>query len=70
MGRKKIHATNGAKVAASRNKWKIKNPETGVENTRIEAWIPDTPEDREKLHQFAANLRRMAGTFVAADLIL
>jgi len=70
MGRKKIHETSGAKVAASRNKWKVKNEETGVENTRFEVWIPNTAEDREKLQQFAADLRRMAGTFVAADLIL
>ena len=68
MGRKKIHETNGEKVAASRNRWKVKNLNTGVTNARVEDWIPNTPEARAALKEFAAQLRRDAGTFVPDDL--
>lgn len=69
MGRKKIHETNGEKVAASRNRWKVTNISTGVTNARVEDWIPNTPESRAALKMCAAQLRRDAGTFVPEDLI-
>ena len=69
MGRKKIHETNGDKVAASRNRWKVTNTITGVTNARVEDWIPNTPEARATLKECAAQLRRDAGTFVPEDLI-
>ena len=69
MGRKKIHETNGEKVAASRNRWKVTNTSTGVTNARVEDWIPNTPEARAALKMYAAQLRRDAGTFVPEDLI-
>ncbi len=69
MGRKKIHETNGEKVAASRNRWKVTNISTGVTNARVEDWIPNTPEARAALKEFAAQLRRAAGTFVPEDFI-
>ncbi len=69
MGRKKIHETNGEKVAASRNRWKVTNISTGGTNARVEDWIPNTPEARAALKMFTAQLRREAGTFVPEDLI-
>lgn len=69
MGRKKIHETNGEKVAASRNRWKVTNDQTGVTNKRFEVWIPNTQEDMAKVQELAAELRRNAGTTVTEDLI-
>lgn len=69
MGRKKIHKTSGEKVAASRNRWKVTNDQTGVTNKRFEVWIPNTQEDMEKVQELAAELRRNAGTTVTEDLI-
>lgn len=70
MGRKKIHETNGEKVAASRNRWKVTNDQTGVTNKRFEVWIPNTQEDMAKVQELAAELRRNAGTTVTEDLII
>ena len=70
MGRKKIHETNGEKVAASRNRWKVTNDQTGVKNKRFEVWIPNTQEDMAKVQELAAELRRNAGTTVTEDLII
>jgi len=42
---------------------------TGVTNARVEDWIPNTPEARAALKEFAAQLRRDAGTNVPDDLI-
>ena len=69
MGRKKIHETNGEKVAASRNRWKVTNDQTGVTNKRFEVWIPNTQEDMAKVQELAAEIRRNAGTTVTEDLI-
>ena len=69
MGRKKIHETNGEKVAASRNRWKVTNDQTEVTNKRFEVWIPNTQEDMAKVQELAAELRRNAGTTVTEDLI-
>lgn len=53
----------------SRSRWQVENPETGVTNIRVDAWIPDTPAARAALKRFAAQLRRDAGTTVPEDLI-
>ena len=69
MGRKKLHETPADKVAASRNRWKVTNDQTGVTNKRFEVWIPNTQEDMEKVQALAAELRRNAGTTVTEDLL-
>lgn len=70
MGRPKIHATNSAKVSASRGRWNVTNEKTGVTNKRFEVWIPGTIEDQRKIQGFAAELRRNAGTATQEDLII
>lgn len=63
MTRKKIHETNAAKTAASEKKWR------DAGNYQAKAWIPNTPNAREKLKEFAAQLRRDEGTMLPEDLI-
>ena len=63
MPRKKKHETNAEKTAASESKWRAAG------NYPAKAWIPDTPTAREKLKEFAAQLRRDEGTMLPEDLV-
>jgi len=63
MPRPKKHETNAAKTAASEKRWR------DAGNYQAKAWIPDTPAARAALKDFAAQLRRDAGTTVPEDLI-
>ena len=55
MPRTKKHETNAAKTAASEKRWR------DAGNYQAKAWIPDTQLAREKLKEFAAQLRRDDG---------
>ena len=56
MARNKLHESNAAKTAANEDKWRIAG------NYPAKAWIPNTPEAKEKLKAFAAQLRTDSGT--------
>ena len=64
-----IPITPAEATKTSRSRWQVANPKTGVKNIRVDSWIPDTPEARAALKEFAAQLRRDAGTNVPEDLI-
>ena len=64
MPRPKKHESTAAKIAASEQKWR------NAGNCKAQVWIPADAESRQKLKEFAAQLRRDAGTFLPEDLIL
>ena len=56
VGKPRKHPNNAEKTAASEQRWR------DAGNYPAKAWIPDTPEARQTLKDFAAQLRRDAGT--------
>lgn len=64
VGRPRKHSSDSAKTTASNKKW------IDAGNRLTNVWIPASQEAKEKLKEFAVELRREYDTFLPEDLIL